>query len=228
MVDPASIPSSPMRHAVRIRLMAADARLFRQTMAQWEADGEPFLVKSSSGSSGTGNAENLIRGLIGMESDQPSTGWVRMEAHRIGRGPVWEFEVAAEMDDLILKFSDGSISRYHPPGPPLDDGPRLLEPISVRELTAVEGILSVLWEALGTEDLTDVQRGQIMAMADLIRAEQVASAPEVTPRWRLVGVVRGALRYLVKEAPRDALAWWKLADLLQAIDWHHVVTNIPL
>lgn len=38
--------------------------------------------------------------------------------------------------------------------------------------------------------------------------------------------MRSALQYLATGIPRDALAWWKLIDLLKDIDWQNVARHI--
>lgn len=131
-----------------------------------------------------------------------------------------------EPDDRVgLEFAEAAIQQS--PEEPRDTGPSLLEPLSPREVATIEPLLSELWAALERESLSDIHRAQIMAMADLIKAEQMASVPGETPRWKLVGTVRAALRYLAKDVPRDALAWWKLIELLEKIDWTTVAGELP-
>lgn len=44
----------------------------------------------------------------------------------------------------------------------------------------------------------------------------------------VTGTVRAALKYLARDAPRDALAWWKLIDLLEKINWPNVARHLPV
>ena len=110
---------------------------------------------------------------------------------------------------------------------PWDAGLALLEPISVEEIAGTEPILEELWRAVHHEELTEDQRAQISAMAELLRAQQMEMVPGQTARWKLVGPMRLFLRYLVKEAPRDALAWWKLVELLTKINWSTLAGMLP-
>lgn len=136
----------------------------------------------------------------------------RMEARQFG------------IDDLAdaTSFAMGEVTRpadeptWSYEGP-RDAGLALLEPISVEEIAGTEPILEELWRAVHHEELTEAQRAQISAMAELLKAQQMEMVPGQTARWKLVGPMRLFLRYLVKEAPRDALAWWKLVELLTKI-----------
>jgi len=106
---------------------------------------------------------------------------------------------------------------------PVDVGVALLQPISEREYGQVERLLQHLWDAAANEALTASQEQQILAIAKLIEDQQRDTIPGETERWKLVGVVRGGLSYLAREAPKDILAWWKIGELLAEIDWHHVL-----
>jgi hypothetical protein len=153
-------------------------------------------------------------------------------------------EVALDGEAIVLSTRDGS-QRFDPDelasavrrateavqfrpdrDGPLDTGPALLEPVTQRELAGLEPILAELWRAIGDEDLAEVHRVQIIAMAELLKAQQVAATPGITERWKLVGPIRAALAYLLKEVPKDVLAWWKLIELLQKIDWNTVAHHL--
>ena len=103
----------------------------------------------------------------------------------------------------------------------------LLEPISAEEIAGIEPILEELWQAVHSRELTEAQQVQIRAMAELLKAQQMEMIPGQTERWKLVGPLRLVLRYLVKEAPRDALAWWKIIELLDKINWSTLASMIP-
>ncbi len=70
--------------------------------------------------------------------------------------------------------------------PSVDDGPALLEVITIEEYRATEGVLGS-WEALDRHELSTVQQAQIIAMAELISSERNDTTPGETKRYRLVG-----------------------------------------
>lgn len=113
-------------------------------------------------------------------------------------------------------------------GGPLDTGRLLLEPVSRKEIAGLEPILAELWRAIDRDELTETHRTQIRAMADLLKAQQLAATPGTTERWRVVGPVRAILKYLLKEVPKDALAWWKLIELLSKIHWSTLAHELHL
>lgn len=148
----------------------------------------------------------------------------------------WDFDAALQLDrnhrEVLLVTSTGGPSAV-PIGPApsitsgaLDEGRNLLLPISVRELEGLEPILAILWNALEQKGLSTVHERQIMAMAELIAEVRQSAEPNESERWTLVGVIRGALKYLLREVPKDVLAWWKLIDLLRAIDWTNVTIQL--
>lgn len=123
------------------------------------------------------------------------------------------------------------LAEHRPPdGPPrhtVDTGQALLEPVSARELAGLEPILAELWRTIDEGALSDSQRHQIMAMAELLTSQRAGAVAGSTPRWSMVGSVRAVLKYLMKEMPRDALAWWKLIELLERIDWSTLAAELP-
>ena len=138
------------------------------------------------------------------------------------------------LDDLedATSFAMGEVTRPSGEDTRTHEGARdaglsLLEPISVEEIAGTEPILEELWRAIDHEELTVAQQAQIRAMAELLKAQQVEMIPGQTERWKLVGPMRLFLRYLVKEAPTDALAWWKLAELLTKINWSTLAGMLP-
>jgi hypothetical protein len=178
----------------------------------------------------TAQAFELVRKVV----DQ--SGGRRVDAVvSIGRRS-WPVSASLRSDGRTahLRFTDGSHFSVRDPGAtpdespePLDVGISLLEPVTVRELRGVEQIIGQLWASVEEAALTETQEAQIILMADLIKAQQVSSNAGQTPRWQIVGAVRSALTYLVREAPKDALAWWKLAELLARIDWHNLAQALP-
>ena len=109
----------------------------------------------------------------------------------------------------------------------MDAGVALLKPIGKKELATVEPILAQLWRALDAEWLTEPQQAQILAMAKLLEGQALDAIPGETERWKIVGPLRAILKYLAKELPRDALAWWKLIELLQQIEWVALASELP-
>lgn len=110
----------------------------------------------------------------------------------------------------------------------VDDGAALLDPISAAELAGIEPILAELWRAIDGGLLTPAQEHQIIAMAELLRDEHSSATAEDTKRWKLAGPLRACLRYLLRHAPRDALAWMKIVDLLEKIGWSSLATELRL
>lgn len=164
--------------------------------------------------------------------------WTRLDLHH-GGGLVTPVQLSGKYGrkgDLHfdLVFADGSqISTAEFPrdkgdADAVDEGLALLEPITKAEHVAVERILSVLGEAALVRGLSEWQESQILLIADLIRAARNDAVPEETQRWRLIGLVLRGLRYLAREGPKDALAWWKLAEILGEIDWHNVVKALSV
>lgn len=181
---------------------------------------------------------DAVLDAITPEIDIPHTGWV--DVHVGGLENVgYNIRFAFEGIDgpSRLRFDDNSELFAHSASQygdeerdriePLDDGPRLLEPITAVELAGLEPVLAQLWLAIDNQALTAAQQHQIMAMAELLKAQQLAAQPGQTERWKLVGPLRAVLTYLAKEAPRDALAWWKLAELLHQIDWSTLAGELP-
>lgn len=131
---------------------------------------------------------------------------------------------------LTLDWRDESITSLSFPAfpdGPLDQGAALLEPITAVELAGIERVLSVLEQQVRDGDLDQFIERRVLAIADIIRAERVAATPEVTERWVLVGPVRAALRYVLRDLPRDGLALVKFAEILAAINWHQLASSLP-
>ena len=103
--------------------------------------------------------------------------------------------------------------------PPVDFGIALLEPITPTEYGLVERLLAVLWHEAENGNLTDAQERQILAIAAMIEAQHRDAEPGQTPRWKMIGALGSGLRYLMKELPKDALAWWKIHDLVAEAGW---------
>lgn len=135
-----------------------------------------------------------------------------------------------ETDEAFIEFADGSEARIvdvpsedrRGTRPTLDEGLALLDPITVGEFRAIEGVLRLLADAVAEGNPTERDAQLIRAMYDLIRSEQMDTVPGETKRHRLVDVVGAAARYMVKELPKDGLAWWKFAELMHGINWHRV------
>ena len=164
--------------------------------------------------------------------DIPHTGWVAATLENIAGSSVAvpvnvQVEVAVEGVDgpARLRFDDGSEVTYGLPkqgestAEPLDTGLALLEPITERELAAIETVLSGLEREVEAGNLTPLQEQRVLAMADLIRTTQIEATPNETERWKLVGPVRAALRYVTRQLPRDGLAWYGFARVLDDINW---------
>jgi hypothetical protein len=105
----------------------------------------------------------------------------------------------------------------------LDIGPALLGAITVAELNGIERLLAELERLVEGSDLTALQEQRVHAMSAFIRDAQTETEPGVTPRWRLVGPVRAALRYVVRDLPRDGLALVKFVELLGDIGWTNIL-----
>lgn len=120
----------------------------------------------------------------------------------------------------VVEYGSGEDAR--------DAGQALLEPITAEEIAGTEPILAELWQAASNDDLTEAQQAQIHAMALMLKAQRMEMVPGQTKRWRLVGPMRSVLRYMARELPRDALAWWKFAELLTKINWTTLANVLPL
>lgn len=120
----------------------------------------------------------------------------------------------------VVEYGSGEDAR--------DAGQALLEPITAEEIAGTEPILAELWQAVSNDDLTEAQQAQIHAMALMLKAQRMEMVPGQTKRWQLVGPMRSVLRYVARELPRDALAWWKFAELLTKINWTTLANMLPL
>jgi hypothetical protein len=127
-----------------------------------------------------------------------------------------------------VEFSADEVQHQSDDGGALDTGRSLLEPVSRKEIAGLESILAELWRAIDRDELNDIHRAQVLAMADLLKAQQLDATPGTTERWRVVGPVRAILKYLLKEVPKDALAWWKLIELLGKIHWSALAHELRL
>jgi hypothetical protein len=142
---------------------------------------------------------------------------------------LWEVDASINADgDVELRFSDESIVLLgRTSSSARDAGLRLLEPITATERGAIERILTILGEAQQAGSLTPWQEHQIILMADLIRTARDEAVPEVTERWKVVGVVGGALRYLARELPEDVVKWAAAGVVLSNIDWNNLAAALP-
>ena len=140
------------------------------------------------------------------------------------RDEVQEFGVSDLKDAVALAMREVT---YLPD--PLDQVSNafVLEPISAEEIAGIEPIFAELWRAIDHDELTEAQRAQIQAMAKLLEAQWREMVPGQTARWRLIGPMRSIFRYLIKEVPRDALAWWKLSEILTKINWSTLADTLP-
>ena len=109
----------------------------------------------------------------------------------------------------------------------LDSGNALLQPITHREFAGIEPILKELWQAAANDELDEAQRLQISALARMLERERSALEPTKTERWRFIGALKSTLRYLASEFPKNALAWWKIAELLVDIEWSTLASELP-
>ena len=109
----------------------------------------------------------------------------------------------------------------------LDSGYALLQPITHREFAGIEPILKELWQAAANDKLDEAQHLQISALARMLEHERSAIEPTKTERWRFIGALKSTLRYLARELPMNALAWWKLAELLVDIEWSTLASELP-
>lgn len=98
-----------------------------------------------------------------------------------------------------------------------------MEPITVAEFTGIERLLVELERLVDAGDLTGREEQRVHAMSAFIRDAHSETEPGVTPRWRLVGPVRAALRYVVRDLPRDGLALIKFVELLGDIGWTNIL-----
>lgn len=138
-------------------------------------------------------------------------------------------------ESIMMTFSDGSthqliddLSRYADDGEPLDVGVKLLEPVTIEELRGVERILSVLEDAITNGTLSDFQERRILTIAEMIREARNDADADTTERWKLIGPIRTGLRYVIKDVPKDVLAWWKLSEILTEINWTELAGSLPL
>ena len=136
-------------------------------------------------------------------------------------GPAEPVRIEFE-DHTALEVPSGTL-----PGPGLDTGPALLEPITKSELAGIELVLAELWRAIDNDALSETQQHQIIAMATLLKGEQQATEPGTTERAGLVGTLRAVLRFFLQEFPADVLVWTRLVELLDGIGWSTIAASLP-
>ncbi len=100
----------------------------------------------------------------------------------------------------------------------LDVGVALLRPVSQREVVAIEELLGLLWRLIESNELAPGQAAQIQAMAQFLGEASREFEPEDTERWKVVGVVRGALRPVIMVAQAVGAAA-KIVDLVRKVGW---------
>ncbi len=143
------------------------------------------------------------------------------------RGESERFGPEDEDQERAVVFAEGGI--VHPfDSDGLDAGPSLLEPITSKELSGTEKILDELWQAIDNDELTETQRTQIIAMAELIQAQRRSTTPDETERWKLIGTIRAALTFLATVLPARVLNWVGIVKLLHDIDWSTLAGQLPL
>lgn len=125
-------------------------------------------------------------------------------------------------DRTVLEVESGTL-----PGPALDAGPALLEPITETELAGIELVLAELWRAIDSGTLSETQQYQIIAMAKLLQREQQAADPGKTERAGLVVAVRAVLRFVAQELPPDMLRWARLIEWLDRVGWSTIAASLP-
>ncbi|MCY3661621.1 MAG: hypothetical protein OXH28_02200 [bacterium] len=135
-----------------------------------------------------------------------------------------EFALSDLKDAVSLAMREVT---YSPDPLDQDSNAFLFEPISAEEIAGIEPIFAELWRAIDNDELTEAQRAQIQAMAKLLEAQWREMVPGQSARWKLIGPMRSIFRYLIKEVPRDALAWWKLSELLTKINWSTLADTLP-
>ena len=209
--------------------MSASVRLGRRTGSGWERTPphESIALEPT----------NLIESLASISRVTDRTDVVvGMRGHRY-----FVRTASGANQYLRLLFDDGSALKWDKEdnsprlgshaeglgGFPADSHSRLLEPITGLERDALERILSILGEARSNEKLTRWQEDQIILMADLIRAARDDAVPEETERWKVIGVVGGALHYLARELPEDVVKWGAAAVVLTNIDWTNLAQALP-
>lgn len=171
---------------------------------------------------------------ISPEIDIPHQGWIAIEVIIEESCYSVAFALEGTHGPGRFRFADGSESSAPSyiahsgviDDPPVDVGIGLLQPVTAREVAGVEAILQHLWVAIDGGLLSAAQCHQVQAMAELIQEERRTTEPGTSPRWKLIGPVRTVLRYLAREAPRDALAWWKLVELLDKLDWRGLIAEL--
>lgn len=127
-----------------------------------------------------------------------------------------------------IRFSDGSaLDLPSTSRSAVDVGAALLQPITSREYASIESILDQLWKAIDEGQLDDHHRLQLRAMYDVLFDDHRDSVPGDTPRHRLVGTVRSLALMSNHEGIRAGLAWWKIAEVCQGIEWHTVARMFP-
>ena len=121
-----------------------------------------------------------------------------------------------------LRSSYADLSSFRRSGAAVDAGPALLEPVTRQEYAAIEGVLSVLWDAASKKALTEEQEQKILSIAGMIEKEQREAEPGKTPRWKLVGAMSAGLGFLLLQVPDGIIKWNDAWAILADIDWINV------
>lgn len=125
-----------------------------------------------------------------------------------------------------LTFRDGSVLTFPSQDGPsladppdvLDQGERLLDPITDLEFRGVEAIIGELFRAAGSDALTADQEDRVLKLAQLILWQRNQMQPGTTPRWTMVGVARSVLLRLAVDIPL-AVTGNAVYDLCAGIGW---------
>jgi hypothetical protein len=165
---------------------------------------------------------------------QARGGWVEGEPlpvhvrfFRGGQVTNHELAVAYPEDGAAaLLFPDGTSStldiHIFPPG--LDQGPALMQPITIHEYASIERLLGLLWEAAARNDLSEGQVAQIEAIHALISRTHRETVADKSPRWKLVGVIGEGLKLLLLEGLSEVLGA-VFIDTLQQMGWLQTVAE---
>lgn len=108
----------------------------------------------------------------------------------------------------------------------VDAGAALLAPVTDGELSQVEVILAVLQRAVESDELTELQQAQVVAMADMIRRRQQSAEPGTTQRHEVVGPIRGALLWAMVELPQGVVAWSQIIGALHRANWGRLAEGL--
>lgn len=160
-----------------------------------------------------GGQAPLVQAVFRFNSHGSETGGADLEFEDGSYASAHRARLRDHSTDTVVSTSSGE------QGARLDTGLLLIEPLTTGEFQGIEGVLDWLRSQAETYRLTERQQEQILAIAEIIRTNQRLAEPGSTPRWKMIGLISGALFHLAEQFPESVLDWIELSEKLEKMGW---------